>query len=190
MTALAVVLMLAAGCSDDEPSAAPDPSPTVSGSESGAVSPSPTPPSPSVEPAAGPELRVKRFSVRAPEGWEISPEGDPYTAQAFATGGIDTLFIGEYPDLAQGTMSVEDSARARMRSAVYRQQPKLQPYVTVGGDKWYHIAGQIDAASYLLDYGTVKDGLSLSVVLTFTLDVPAEERERIAQAVLATVTVD
>lgn len=196
-TALALVLVLVTGCSDDDASGESPPSTSPSSSESPPAptdssssdtgTPSPSP-SPSIEPASGPEVRVERFSVRAPRGWKIAPEEDPFTGQA--VDGFASIFVGEQPDFGQGQLTLEESARSRLRTAAYSRRPKILDPVTFNGQEWFHIAGQTNETDFSEDFGTVIDGLDLGVYMSFPVDTPAAERRAIAESVMATATLD
>lgn len=187
---LALVLALASGCSDDEPPGDPDPteSPTSSESSTGSPTASPTDtstPSPSAEPAAGVEVRLERLSIRAPEGWEVAPEGDPYSAQV--TKGSSNIYVQQLQDFGGGELSVDQLARLRIRNGPYLTSPKILEPVSILGQDWYHLAGQTDEVTYTEDFGTNIDGLALLISMSFNRATSAGEREQVVDSVLASV---
>ncbi|WP_193609493.1 hypothetical protein [Nocardioides lijunqiniae] len=189
VTALALVLVLVSGCSDDDPSGEPggSESPTASASSPEATEGSPSASEdPSPEPAEGEEVRVERLAIRAPEGWTVTKEGDPYSAQIGKD--INAIYIQELPDFGGGKLSLQEVAQTRLRNGPYLREPKIMEPVTVAGQEWYHIAGRATETTYAEDFGTVADGLALLVAMSFDRKLPEAERQEIVDTVLASVT--
>lgn len=187
---LALVLGLASACSDDEPSTDPGPSQSPASSEASTEPTMPSSsdtgtPSPSVEPAAGATVRLDRLSMRAPEGWDVTKEGDPYSAQVGQAG--SSIYIQEFPDFGGGVLSLDQIARTRVRNGPYLREPKILAPVSIVGLDWYHLAGRTNEVTYTEDFGTVVDGLALLVAMSFDSDLPAAERRVIVEQVLASV---
>lgn len=192
----AVLSLTVSGCSDDAP---PDPGPSSPGSESSSSAPEtsapPTtePTEPSVAPATGLRLRQGHLSVRTPEGWKKSPEPSvgEFSEQAYDKVLGSTLFIGELPDLAPGAeVDLDEQARTAIRTAYYRRDPEILEPVELDGVLWFHTSGQIDAATYEDAFGTITDGVQLSLsVRTGVGLMSVAEREALLASILATVEV-
>ncbi len=196
----AVLSQTVSGCSDDAP---PDTGPSSPSSESSSSTPEtsappttePTEPSePSVAPATGLRLRQGHLSVRVPEGWTKSPEpvlGEDSEQAADKVLG-STLFIGELPDLAPGAeVDLDEQARSAIRTGYYLRDPKIVEPVELDGVMWYHTSGPIDRATYEDAFGTITDGVQLSLSLRTGLGLMSRaEREDLLASILATVEVD
>ncbi len=189
---LTLALVLVSGCSDDEPSGDPGESGSPSASESSPEAPEssgateePTE-EPSVDPAEGEEVRVERLAIRAPEGWTVTKEGDPYSAQIGKD--INAIYIQELPDFGGGKLSLQEVAETRLRNGPYLREPKIVEPVTVAGQEWYHISGRATETTYAEDFGTVADGLALLVAMSFDRKLPADQRQAVVDEVLASVT--
>lgn len=195
----AVLLVAAAGCSDDS---APDPEPTGPGSE---TSPTQSPPSATSEPsvttepseptapaATGPQLRQEHLSVHAPEGWAVTKENDTITGFAQDEVLLSTLMISEVEDPNPGvTITLDEMARDSVKSGQYLRDPEILEPVEIGGVLWFHTSGQIDDAQYEDVFGTVTDGVILDIAITTVVDmVPRREREELVDSILASVQLD
>jgi hypothetical protein len=186
---LTLVLVLVSGCSDDDASGDPGPLESPSASESSPESTEGSPSSseePTPEPVVGEEVRVERLAIRAPEGWTVTKEADPYSAQIGKD--INAIYIQELPDFGGGKLSLQEVAETRLRNGPYLREPKIMEPVTVAGQEWYHIAGRATDTTYAEDFGTVADGLALLVAMSFDRKLPAGERQQVVDAVLGSVT--
>ncbi|MCW2852984.1 MAG: hypothetical protein JWM84_2648 [Nocardioides sp.] len=186
---LTLVLVLVSGCSDDDASGDPGPSESPSASESSPESTEGSPSTseePTPEPVVGEEVRVERLAIRAPEGWTVTKEADPYSAQIGKD--INAIYIQELPDFGGGKLSLQEVAETRLRNGPYLREPKIMEPVTVAGQEWYHIAGRATDTTYAEDFGTVADGLALLVAMSFDRKLPAGERQQVVDAVLGSVT--
>ena len=187
--AVCAVLVLTSACSGEDR----EPRPGVTGSETSvddgatAKPPPDEPATPEVEPASGPDLTQTTLSVRAPRGWTLTKEGDPFSAQA--TDGLSSIFVTEIEDFGDGLLDIGEQARIALDSGPYLQEPTVLEPVEIDGREWYHISGPTDRVRHIDAYGTSEAGVSYSVDIsldraTFT---PAQRRE-LVDSVLASVT--
>lgn len=195
----AVLLVTVSACSDDAP---PDPEPSSDGSSGsqeptspGATTSSPTEPaSPSVTPAAGLTVRQGHLSVRAPEGWSKAAEPGMGGFSELVVDDVlqSKLFVAELPDLSGGApVSLDEQARAAIRSGAFVQDPEIVDPVELGGVEWYHLSGPIDSAQYQDSFGTVAEGFQFTLTLTTGIGILTEaEREELLASILATVELD
>lgn len=192
------VLALTAGCSGDDPGAGPDVpgSATPSGgasttdepSSQPSVEPSVEPSTPSVEPASGPDLSQKTLTVRAPQGWQLTREADPFTAQA--TDGLSAISVTEIEDFGDGLLSIREQAEIARDSGPYLQDPEILEPVEIDGLEWYHLAGPTDRVRHLDAFGTSVDGTSYSVDISLQRElVTPAQREQVVASVLASISI-
>lgn len=189
---LGAALASTAACSggDDAPGATPAPAgPT---SSSGAATGTPTgapsaPSTPEVEPASGPDLSQTRLTVRAPQGWELTREGDPFTGQA--TDGLSSIIVTEIEDFGDGTLSLREQARIALESSAYLQTPSIVDPVEIDGRQWFHISGPMDKVRTIDSFGMSEDGTSYTVSITITRSDSEAERQAVVDAVLASISV-
>lgn len=194
--AVCAVLVLTSACSgeEDEPGPSAGGSESVSGESASAsgeptTEPSPSPPAISeVEAASGPDLTQTHLTVRAPEGWELTREGDPFSGQA--SDGLSAIFVTEIEDFGDGILSLRKQAEIARATGAYLQKPTILDPVEIDGREWYHLAGPTDRIRHVDAFGTSEDGLSYSVDIslnraTFT---PAQ-RQQLVDSVLASINI-
>ncbi len=194
VTVCAVLVLASAACSGE------DPAPGATGAETGssagggastAPSAAPSaeePPTPEVEPASGPDLTQTNLRVRAPQGWELKQEGDPFSGQA--TDGLSSIFVTEIEDFGDGLLDISEQARIAVQSGPYLQKPKILDPVEIDGREWYHIAGPTDRVRHIDAFGTSEDGVSYSVDISLQRElISAAEREAIVASVLASIEI-
>lgn len=193
------VLTLAAGCSGGDPGAGPGASGsegtseatsegTAPASEEPTSEPSAEPSAPAVEPASGPDLSQRTFTVRAPQGWELTREGDPFTAQA--TDGLSAISVTEIEDFGDGVLSIDQQAQIALESGPYLQDPKILDPVEIDGREWYHLSGPTDRVRHLDAFGTSEDGTSYSVDISLNRElVTPAQREDVVASVLASISI-
>ncbi|WP_309648769.1 hypothetical protein [Nocardioides sp.] len=190
------VLVLTSACSGGGDDPAPSTGSTgASPGESAPAAGEPTtepspeePETPEVEPASGPDLTQTNLSVRAPEGWTLTREGDPFSGQA--SEGLSSIFVTEIEDFGDGVLSIQQQAEIAQNSGSYLMKPKILEPVEIDGREWYHVAGPTDRVRHVDAFGTSEDGLSYSVDIalnraTFS---PAQ-RQELVDAVLASISI-
>lgn len=197
--AVVLVVLATAGCGDDDPETGegPDPSPPASSpGQSPGQSPSqspgsptsdPTAPSdPAVSPADGPLLALDHVSVRVPDTFREEPPSnlllvaeDPRTGVFIALS--DTLQIGR-------PYSLDEQARARVRSALTIEPPEIQEPVTVAGEPMYHLSGPFERGSRMDEYGVALPAANIFIRFVTPDDLPEAQRQELIDSVLATLT--
>ncbi|WP_341923713.1 hypothetical protein [Nocardioides psychrotolerans] len=192
---LCAVLALTSACSGED-----DPAPGAGGTastpeESAPSSDEPTaeaspeqPATPEVEAASGPDLTQTNLSVRAPEGWTLTREGDPFSGQA--SEGLSSIFVTEIEDLGDGVLSIQQQAEIAQNGGAYLTRPKILDPVEIDGREWYHLAGPTDRIRHLDAFGTSEDGLSYAVDISLNLATftPAQ-RQELVDSVLASISI-
>lgn len=194
--AVCALLVLSSACSGDGDDPAPGAGGTVSSpggsapaSEEPTTEPTPEEPeTPEVEAASGPDLTQTNLSVRAPEGWKLVREGDPFSGQA--SDGLSSIFVTEIEDFGDGLLSIQQQAEIAQDSGSYLQKPKILEPVEIDGREWYHVAGPTDRVRHVDAFGTSEDGLSYSVDISLNLAAftPAE-RQELVDSVLASISI-
>lgn len=189
------VLVLTSACSGGD-----DPAPGAGGTASTPEGSAPSsdeptaeespeePQTPEVEPATGPDLTQTNLSVRAPEGWTLTREGDPFSGQA--SEGLSSIFVTEIEDFGDGLLSTRQQAEIAQNAGSYLTKPKILEPVEIDGREWYHVAGPTDRVRHVDAFGTSEDGLSYSVDISLNLATftPAE-RQELVDSVLASISI-
>lgn len=197
--AVSAVLVLTSACSGEEPE--PGPGATGTGTAGGSATaatpsgeassaPSPEQPStPEVEPATGPDLTQTNLTVRAPQGWTLKKEGDPFSGQA--TDGLSAIFVTEIEDFGDGLLDLRTQAQIALDSGPYLQKPKILDPVEIDGRQWYHLSGPMDRVRHVDAYGTSEDGVSYSVDISLNraLFTTAPQRRALVDSVLASIAI-
>ena len=185
------VLVLTTACSGEDSAPGPGASApeTSAGQSPSSAQPSTEEPTdPVVEPATGPDLTQTTLSVRAPEGWKLAREGDPFSGQA--TDGLSSIFVTEIEDFGDGLLDIDEQAQIALESGPYLQEPKILEPVEIDGREWYHISGPTDRVRHIDAYGTSEDGVSYSVDISLQRElITAAQRRMIVDSVLASVTI-
>jgi hypothetical protein len=186
LAAVAIAAALAfalAGCFSASPSA-----PTAEASAS---------PATSVEPATGELVTGTGYSVHAPEGWTAPPEAaskaDIFVAGkvADADGFVDTINVLLGPATGMTLAETEKSGAAHLVQAFNATKVKVRPRVAIAGSESAHLSLHLInngfsgwAEQYLLTHA----GTVYTISFTFRETVPREDREALAESVLATWT--
>lgn len=190
---MAALTFVTTSCSDDEPTTQPTPQPSTTASDPSGVPSSQAPAEPTESASAsatGPALELDHVSLNSPEGWTITKESDPFSAQA-SDGAGSTLFLGELPDLAPGeAVDLRQLAQDSITNGFYVRDPEIVDPTEAGGVAVYHVSGQIDAASYLQEFGTITAGVLVTIKLQTPVGLAADQRQELVDQVLASATFD
>lgn len=190
------VLVLTPACSGGGDDPAPSSGGTASNPAESAPAPDgPTdepspeePETPEVEPASGPDLTQTNLTVRAPEGWMLTREGDPFSGQA--TEGLSSIFVTEIEDFGDGLLSTRQQAKIAQDSGAYLIRPKILAPVRIDGREWYHVAGPTDRVRHVDAFGTSEDGLSYSVDISLNrATLTPAQRQELVDSVLASISI-
>jgi hypothetical protein len=169
----------------------------------GCFSPSPAspgtgesaPPAISVDPATGETITGTGYSFTAPEGWSIpdsTPAGvDTVVAdQADADGFFDNLNVVLSPAGAVTPEQVETAGVAELEG-VGATDVQVHPRIAIAGAESAHLSAMLTSSgvTYQFEqyYATDTDRTCV-ITFSFSDDVPAADREALAESVLATWT--
>ena len=187
---LVVSLLFVGACTDEE-------EPPATGG--GETSESPTSPttdttptdgptsSSTVEPAAGPRLELGEIAANAPKGWRKDDLATDYQLSASHPKLVTLLFVLQVPDPTNGAGGLDRSAKDSIRASAWLQKPKILEPTEIDGVEVYHIAGRIDRASFIEEFGTTVDGQAVRVQLQMTEIMSNDERRELVESVIQTV---
>lgn len=187
-------LAVLGACADDEEPAtspgggatsetAPEPSAT---SSAPSASPSST-----VQPASGVRLELDSISATAPKGWERGSIATDFQTSANEppAEGFDSVALFQVPDPSQGSGGVDRLAEDSLKSGSYLQEPEILEPTEVDGVEVFHIAGRINSASFLEEFGTSVDGQAVRIELLMSDTQSKAERQAMVDSVMATVEI-
>jgi hypothetical protein len=158
-----VCLLLLVGCSEDE---APATSPGEGSSS---------------EPASGLLLELDSISADVPQGWEPGSIATDFqiSANEPPVDGYDSVTLFQVPDPSQGSGGVDRLAEDSLKSGSYLQEPEILEPTEVDGVEVFHIAGRINSASFLEEFGTSVDGQAVRIELLMSDTQSKVERQAI-----------
>lgn len=167
-------VLLLGGCQDGAASGRPTvgSSPTTS---------SPTSATPSVEPATGPVVEERQFTVRVPRGYVVEDKVFTLTSTRDRSSS-DGIYVAAQD--APGLENLSQAVRVVLRSVSVRPKPERVDDVVIGGEPAYHLTGRSGAGNRYHSYGLVRGGQLLQVI--FELDGPDARADGIVDSVLAT----
>lgn len=188
---VACLLMVGACTGDDEPNAkgGDEPSPTETGDASSPpTGPSdPTSPTSTVEPASGVRLELSAVSANAPEGWKKDGVATDYQVSANHPQLVTSITLFEVPDPGDGVGGVQLSARQSIYAASWLRKPKILEPTEIDGTEVYHVAGRVDSASFIEEWGATVDGQAVRIRVHMTEIMSSKERRELVESVLPTV---
>jgi hypothetical protein len=173
--------VLLAGCGDDS-AAEPGTEPTSSGSPSSADSSpgaSESASEPSVAPATGRLVRLPAASVRAPEGWTLTRLEVVQGWEARDPEAFGSVFL--YQPRAPVT-TLDGLIEGALND--YQGKPKVSFDAELGGEPAFRAVGK-DAIGHLVTYGAVRGDTGMELAFGIDEYVPAKERKRIEESVVA-----
>jgi len=168
-------VLLLVGCQDGAPSGG---GPTAASSP---ITSSPTSATPSVEPATGPVVEERQFTVRVPRGYVVEDKVFTLTSTRDRSSS-DGIYVAAQD--APGLENLSQAVRVVLRSVSVRPKPERVDDVVIGGEPAYHLAGRSGAGNRYHSYGLVRGGQLLQVI--FELDGPDARADEIVGSVLAT----
>lgn len=185
--AAAVLAVLVSACGG-EPEPPPEATSTATGTPS-TGSPSPEVPAdePSAAPATGRLMKLPGATARAPRGWEVEEQDFVQAWGANDAEGYWSIFLAQNRG---NVTSLEHLIDTGVLDDRFKGEPEVSYDVELGGQPAFRASGR-DALGFVVTYGAVHDGPttmdSIGVTLTFGPDesVPARERRRIEEAVVA-----
>lgn len=197
---LTVLASLLAGCGDSDAEAGTQPTPSSSSSDASDASgdTAASDDAGDVEPATGPKLEFKHFTVRLPKGytvadqlvdgiWQADREDQPI--------GIDQVSISDFPTF---DASLEEAITAALKTTTLNlQHVKRYPDLDINGVTAFHVSADIrggvtDGAVYELVGGTLegsgKHPVPYGVGINWTMPASRSPKERLEllQSVIAT----
>lgn len=183
--ALASLVLILAGCSDEEPKAGAEDTPSA---KSSATSSGATPTedaSPSVTPATGVLLDMPHATMNAPEGWKQLDDFLEFGTEANPPTGIGAVRLTQL-EFPGPQVSVDLQAKSALQSRL--GDMKREPDVEIAGLTFYHLSGTPNANSHLDAFGVLNDGFQTGIDFEFENKVPEAERQQIIDESLATFT--
>lgn len=170
----AVLALLLAGCSDDEPT---EPGPSSSPTEASQSSSPTEPTEPTVEPATGEAMAGDSASARAPEGFRVSEFG--FGILNAAKGDTTVTFA----DL--GAVSVTTPKQLAGNGLTnFKGRPTVTYGADLGGAPAYLAVGSDGSGPYV-EYGAVRGGNAVVVAFAFPGHMPEDEQDALIASVLA-----
>lgn len=164
------------------------PAPTADGS---------APPAISVDPATGELIEGTGYTVNAPEGWAVPPDAPPAAdiylidEETTADGFTNTLNVIPGPDPGDSPAEIETNGVAYLENVVGATEVEVRPRVTIAGSETPHISAQLtkQGTTYRTEQYLLADaGLVYTITFSFGETVSQEDREALAESVLATWT--
>jgi hypothetical protein len=191
---LVACLFLAGACADGEDPPATGKSPTAATDAAGSTTSTPTPTdeptaSSTVEPASGVRLKLSAISANAPQGWKMDDLATDYQVAANHPKLVTSLVLLQVPDPSDGAGGVELAARQSLRAGSWLQKPKILEPTEINGVEVYHIAGRVDIASFIEEFGTTVEGQAVRIRLQMVDTMSKRERREIVESVLQTVRI-
>lgn len=179
----ASALVLVGGCSGGS-DADPTPEPT---SESPAASESPSGDGDETTSAAsgpgaatGRLLQVESAELHAPRGWGNGSINDPTFRTALSGDGLSTLTLAWLGTMDQSLKQLSGPAA----ELDYDRGPQVSLEEELDGEPAYLVSGK-RGLDFVEEYGGLHDGQAVRLTFTFTETVPARERTRTVESVLA-----
>jgi hypothetical protein len=187
LAALCAALCLTAlvsGCGDDEDPGGAAPTETPASSDTSTSATEPTePPEPSVEPATGPEMRVKAVSLRLPDDWHVDNTDASFMHVGAADDRTAVINLSSFPAL-DPDVSIARLAQSTQKTGSYPPGSVLPP-TTMAGQPAFHVAGRVVGDDHE-EFGLIHDGEIVAVEFIF-LRGPKAGRQELIESVLATV---
>lgn len=191
---------LLTGCGGDDGTAdaSSPPSPDTSATGSDQPSTSSSDDTGDVEPADGPLVKLKDYTLRLPKGFELADQILSGAAQADRPDrpiGIDMVTVSDFP---ASEHSFDEMIKSRLRtSTMGLEHVKRLPDVEVDGERAFHISADItdgiadhsvyEAVGLTLPKGPGdRTGVGASIVWTMPASRSPEKRLELLQSVLAT----
>jgi len=165
-----------AGCGGGSSGSAGDP-PSAPGSAGS------SPPAPGIEPASGRKVDLLAFTARTPQGYDYD---NSLAKEIVFSSSRDVLQNIEYSDVTvfPGTSNAF-AARLSIKNSSWNPEPRTASPVTIDGARFYHLTGPVGEGVRLDEYGSVQE--SRLVKISFELEGPEAQRQRLVDSVLATV---
>jgi hypothetical protein len=154
------------------------------------------PPAISAEPATGELITGTGYSLNAPEGWAVPPDAPPsadifvVAEEADAAGFIDSVNVLLGRASGEPLTAIETNGVAYLEG-VGGTEVQVRPRVTVAGTESAHLSAQLSRSgiSYWTEqYLVIEAGIAYTVTFSFGETVSLEDREALAESVLATWT--
>lgn len=149
----------------------------------------PTSPTSTVEPASGVRLELDAISANAPKGWTKDRLATSNQISATHPEVVTVLFLFQVPDPSLGAGGLERAAQQSLRIGGYLQKPKILEPTEIDGVEMYHIAGRIDRATFIEEFGATVDGQLVRVKLVMAEVMSKKERRELVESVLQTVQI-
>lgn len=151
----------------------------------------------SVEPATGELIEGSGYSLHAPEGWVVPPDPPPTTDiyliddEAEVNSFINTLNVILGPGSGETPGEIETNGVVYLETVVGATEVQVRPRVIIAGSETAHISAQLsrNGISYWTEQYLLADaGLAYTITFSFGESVAREDREVLAESVLATWT--
>jgi hypothetical protein len=188
MAGLAIALTFTlAGCFSLTPSA-----PTT---EESTPTDESTPSANTVDPATGDLITGTGYTFNAPEGWAVPPDAPPQAdvfvvaETADESGFTDNVNVLPGPAPDQTSAEVEEAGVAYLEGVVGATEVQVRPRVTIGGTESVHLSSQVSRNGipyWTEQYFPIDAGVAYTTTFSFGEAVSQEDREAVAESVLAT----
>ena len=138
--------------------------------------------------ATGKLISVDRMSFNVPTDWTREPAYIGRGVAVGANGSGIVITVGVSTPI-EPNRSLVAFARSWREHGLYVKKPKIVDEISIGGQSWFHLSGDIGLNTYGDDYGTVVGGDTEIVFSVETLNefVPAAERKQTIDSILASV---